>query len=159
MNRAISYILVVLSCLNISAFGQTGHRVTGAIAEKYLTENTRIAISKIIGNESLAEASFYVDEMKSSPKEFWKYKSQFYHYVTVPTGQTYDDVIVPEHGDAMYALTLYSKVLRDKTALHEDKVVALKFIIHIIEKELSMLESAETDEEVTERLRGLGYLE
>ena len=34
-----------------------------------------------------------------------------------------------------------------------------EFIVHIIEKELSVLESAETDEDVTERLRGLGYLE
>ncbi len=34
-----------------------------------------------------------------------------------------------------------------------------EFIIHLIEKELSVLESAATDQEVTERLRGLGYLE
>lgn len=34
-----------------------------------------------------------------------------------------------------------------------------EFIVHVIEKELSMLESAGTDEEVTERLRGLGYIE
>lgn len=34
-----------------------------------------------------------------------------------------------------------------------------EFIEHVIEKELSVLESADSDEEVTERLRGLGYLE
>ena len=34
-----------------------------------------------------------------------------------------------------------------------------EFIVHVIEKELSVLEAAESDEEVTERLRGLGYLE
>ena len=34
-----------------------------------------------------------------------------------------------------------------------------EFIVHIIEKELSVLETTESDEEVTERLRGLGYLE
>ena len=34
-----------------------------------------------------------------------------------------------------------------------------EFIVHVIEKELSVLESASSDEEVTERLRGLGYLE
>ncbi len=32
-------------------------------------------------------------------------------------------------------------------------------LVHVIEKELSVLESADSDEEVTERLRGLGYLE
>ena len=34
-----------------------------------------------------------------------------------------------------------------------------EFIVHVIEKELANLESAETDEEITERLRGLGYIE
>ncbi len=34
-----------------------------------------------------------------------------------------------------------------------------EFIVHVIEKELTTLESADSDEEVTERLRGLGYLE
>ncbi len=34
-----------------------------------------------------------------------------------------------------------------------------EFIIHVIEKELQKLESAETDEKVEERLRGLGYIE
>ena len=34
-----------------------------------------------------------------------------------------------------------------------------EFIVHIIEKELGNLESAESDEETTERLRGLGYIE
>jgi len=34
-----------------------------------------------------------------------------------------------------------------------------EFIIHLIERELAKLEGAETDEEVEERLRGLGYIE
>jgi len=34
-----------------------------------------------------------------------------------------------------------------------------EFIVHAIEKELSVLESADSDQQVTERLKGLGYLE
>ena len=34
-----------------------------------------------------------------------------------------------------------------------------EFIIHIVEKELSKLEAADSDEKVEERLRGLGYIE
>ena len=34
-----------------------------------------------------------------------------------------------------------------------------EFIIHIIERELSQLESADSDEKIEERLRGLGYIE
>lgn len=34
-----------------------------------------------------------------------------------------------------------------------------EFIVHVLEKELSVVEAAGSDEEVGERLRGLGYLE
>lgn len=34
-----------------------------------------------------------------------------------------------------------------------------EFIVHVLEKELSMLESAASDEKITERLKGLGYIE
>lgn len=34
-----------------------------------------------------------------------------------------------------------------------------EFIVHMIEKELAVLESAEDDAQVTERLKGLGYIE
>ncbi|MEK6800040.1 MAG: hypothetical protein AABZ12_13835 [Planctomycetota bacterium] len=34
-----------------------------------------------------------------------------------------------------------------------------EFIVHVIEKELAVLESAGSDEAVTERLKGLGYIE
>jgi predicted DNA-binding protein len=34
-----------------------------------------------------------------------------------------------------------------------------EFITHIIEKELAKIETSDSDEDVTERLRGLGYIE
>ena len=34
-----------------------------------------------------------------------------------------------------------------------------EFIVYVLEKELTALESSGTDERVTERLKGLGYLE
>ena len=34
-----------------------------------------------------------------------------------------------------------------------------EFVVHMIEKELAVLETAQSEEEVNERLRGLGYLE
>ena len=34
-----------------------------------------------------------------------------------------------------------------------------EFIVHVLEKELSVIESADSDANVEERLRGLGYLE
>jgi len=34
-----------------------------------------------------------------------------------------------------------------------------EFVIHILEKELSKIEQADSDEEIVKKLKGLGYLE
>lgn len=131
----MKYFAVVLTAIissNLFAFGKTGHRITGAIAEQYLEPDAKAAIEAIIGNESLAEASTYVDEMKSNPAIFWQKTASPYHYVTVPKGKTYAEVGAPEKGDAVVALEKYSKVLKNKNASKEDQALALKFIVHII---------------------------
>lgn len=132
MRWQLALILIVLYSSNVFALGQTGHRITGNIAERYLTENSKKALIKILGNESLAEASTYVDEMRSDPADFWQKQSSPYHYVTVPKGKLYKDVGAPKKGDAVFALNKYSKIVRDPKASKKDKSLALKFIIHLI---------------------------
>jgi len=59
------------------------------------------------------------------------------------------------------------KVKIDKALYERIKAVADKagyssadeFITNVLEKELAKLEDAETDEQLEERLRGLGYIE
>lgn len=113
------------------AFGPTGHRITGAIAEEYLSAKSRRAVHAIIGDESLAEASTWADEMRSDPSDFWQRQAGYYHYVTVPTGMTYAEVGAPETGDAVTALESFTKILRDKHASQQEKTLALRFIVHI----------------------------
>ncbi len=134
--RALHSTLLVLSFIfgpQCSwALGQTGHRITGAIAEHYLSESAKTELSILLGTESLAEASTYIDEMRSHPSEFWQKTANPYHYVTVPDGKSYQDVETPKKGDAVFALKKYTQVLKNKNASKEDKVLAVKFIIHLI---------------------------
>lgn len=53
--------------------------------------------------------------------------------------------------------SLYERV--KKVAQVADYPSPEDFIVHIIERELAKLETAEGEKEVIERLRGLGYLE
>lgn len=53
--------------------------------------------------------------------------------------------------------SLYDRV--KKVAKQAGYAAPEEFIVHVLEKELSVIESADTDAEVEERLRGLGYLE
>lgn len=117
---------------SVFAWGQTGHRVTGAIAEKYLSDDARAAIEALLPHESLAEASTYPDEMRSDPSTFWQRTASPWHYVTVPEGKVYKDVGAPEQGDAYSALMHFTETLKSKTASKEDKQLALRFIVHIV---------------------------
>lgn len=131
----LTMALVVASCFWASqamAWGQTGHRITGQIAELYLTPQAKQAIESILDNETLAEVSTYADDMRSNPDHFWQEVAGPFHYVKVPKGKVYSDVGAPEQGDSFTALTQFTKTLKDKNASREDKQLALKMIVHII---------------------------
>ena len=113
-------------------WGQTGHRITGAIAERHLTAEAKSQITSILPNETLAEASTYADEMRSSPSEFWRKQANPWHYVTVPKGNAYHDVGAPPQGDAYSALKRFTDVLTSPDTPKPAKQLALRFIIHII---------------------------
>lgn len=115
-----------------AAWGASGHRITGEIAEEHLSGLARAEIRRILGDESLAEASTWADEMRSDPDPFWAVTANPWHYVTVPPGTTYVEVGAPKEGDAYTALQRFAEVLRDPTAPLEDRQLALRFTIHII---------------------------
>ncbi len=114
------------------AWGKTGHRVVGAIADRYLTPNAKAGITAILGSETVEEASTWPDFMRASPDEFWQKVAGAYHIVTVPKGKTYAEVGPPQQGDAVTALKQFSATVRDPRASVADKQLALRFIIHIV---------------------------
>ncbi|MXO86508.1 S1/P1 Nuclease [Altererythrobacter aurantiacus] len=130
---AILATIVVLGTPSVAhAWGQTGHRVIGEIAQQNVSGKTRAEIELILGNEDLAEASTWADEERSNPDVFWQREAGPYHYVTVPTGKAYTDVETPDEGDALSALERFTQVLRDPAATREDKALALRFVVHIV---------------------------
>ena len=116
----------------VNALGQTGHRITGELAERHINSHTKKALKSILGNVTLAEVSTWADEMRSDPAEFWQKTASPYHYVTVPKGKTYSEVGAPKQGDAVVALNKFSKILKNSQSSKADKALAVKFIVHII---------------------------
>lgn len=128
----VATLVALGSPATASAWGATGHRVTGAIAQPLLSEDARAAVVALLGPETLAEAATWADEMRSNPAAFWQQTAGPWHYVTVPDGERYADVGAPPEGDAVTALTRFAQVLRDEAADAEEKRLALRFAIHII---------------------------
>lgn len=128
---AAAFILTLIPAPAL-AWGKIGHRVVGQIAEAHLSSKARAAVKRILGTETMAEASNWPDFMKSDPTPFWQKTASPWHYVTLPGGKTYDQVGAPPEGDAITALDRFSATLRDRKASPEDKRMALRFIIHIV---------------------------
>ncbi len=104
----------------------------GELADERISGRTRAEIELILGEEGLAESSTWADEQRSNPAEFWREEAGPYHYVTVPEGQTYDEIGPPEEGDALSALDHFAEIVRDPSATRDEKALALRFIVHIV---------------------------
>jgi hypothetical protein len=135
-NRICAVALGTLLATGVASpafgWGQTGHRVTGAIAEQYLSPLSQAAMMELLPNSSLAQASTHADEMRSDPSEFWQKTAGPWHYVSVPEGKTYVEVGAPDEGDAVTALEQFTNTLKDPSATTDEKRLALQFIVHII---------------------------
>lgn len=130
------FILAFLCCAIPAgpafAWGQTGHRVTAAVADHYLSGLARANVQLLLGTETLAQAATWPDDMRSDPAEYWQKTASPFHYVTVPAGSSHAATGAPTEGDGVTALARFAQVLRDPNASPEDKRLALRFSIHIV---------------------------
>ena len=112
------------------SWGKTGHRVVGQIAENHLSPKAAAAVRELLGPDGLAEVANWADEIRSDPGN-WK-KADPWHYVNIPDGQTYETMEKNPAGDIIVALKRFEATLRDRKAPREERVNALKFLIHMI---------------------------
>jgi hypothetical protein len=108
------------------AWGATGHRVVGRIAEAHLSREARRAIKGLLGRETLAEVATWPDDIRSDPA--WSH-SKPWHFVTIEEGKTYQE---SKDGDAVEAIRRFKKTLQDRDAKKKERVIALKWIVHLV---------------------------
>jgi hypothetical protein len=124
-------IIVICALLVVSSsafgWGKNGHRIVGEIAEKNLSKEAKKGIAELLGDDSLSRVANYPDEIKSEKK--YDYTSPW-HYVSIPTGKTYFDQKRSKEGDVIEALFRFEETLRDPKTSKDDKIFALKFLVH-----------------------------
>ncbi len=136
-----SYFLAITLLLitnNALAWGQNGHRIIGQIAENHLTEQTRLALTPLLENQSLPQISTWADEMRSDPSEFWQKKSSRWHYINAPSNSnhfthdhshTLNKENVKNILDGMYFAI---NTLKDDKSSLEAKRFSLRFLVHLV---------------------------
>ncbi|WOK06213.1 S1/P1 nuclease [Imperialibacter roseus] len=137
--KRIMLPLTVLLMLTFSAqavnttsnvlWGQTGHRVVGLVAERHLTKKAKANIGKILGGESLAIVSNYMDFIKSDPT--YKHMDPW-HYCTIPDGQAYEQAGTPSEGDVIATIERLKSELKSKQFTDRDEAFAIKMLAHLV---------------------------
>ncbi|HEU5291713.1 MAG TPA: S1/P1 nuclease [Cyclobacteriaceae bacterium] len=124
-------LIIVISSLSLSAmgWGATGHRVTGYIADKHLSKKARQAMERILGQQSLAMASTWMDDVKSD-STYDKYED--WHWVTIEDNETYDQTKKNPKGDLIYALEKIISELKSKKLSPKEETERVKMLIHLI---------------------------
>lgn len=122
-------VLAVCFSLNALAWGPEGHKIVGALAEKYLTDAARGQIDLIGGGQSLEQLSTWADEIRSDPD--WS-ESKPWHFADIPDGETYDSCERNPEGDVVEAIPRFTKDLINTRLPISKRKEALAFIVHFI---------------------------
>lgn len=128
MKKISAFIVCLGFTLNAFAWGVTGHRATGLIAEQYLNAKAKKKIVQLLGGESLAMVSNWMDDVKSDSTYDYMYD---WHWVTIETGQTYDQSKKNPKGDVIMTLEKIINELKTHQLDAEKEVMYLKILVHL----------------------------
>lgn len=116
------------------AWGTNGHRISGQIADSYLTSKARAAIKAILGNESIAMTSNWPDFVKSDPNYNYLYNWHFINFdktLTLSEMQAY--LKTDTATDAYTKINFMVGQLKNKTLPQASKLLYLRVLIHVVE--------------------------
>jgi nuclease S1 len=131
MKRVARLLLVLLAGLApcAEAWGPTGHRAVGRVAERHLTPEAKRAVAQLLAPEQLAYVTTWADEIRSEPQ--WS-RAEAWHWVTVPDGRTYESSAKNPEGDVLEAISRFEMVLADGGRPRIERARALKWLSHLV---------------------------
>ena len=129
MKKLILIFLGITLMTESFGWGSTSHRATGLIAEQYLSAKARKRISKILGQESLAIVSTWMDEIRSDST--YNYTTDW-HYTTVPDGSKYEDVEAKPDGKIIMMIEKIAIDLKSGTLSAKQQAEYLKILVHLV---------------------------
>ncbi len=113
------------------AWGPTGHRIVGRIAEYHLSDEATAAVEALLGVETLARVAVWADDMRSDPA--WEKGDQWrWHFFSIDDGEALETTARDPKGDALLTLETSIATLRNAGASPADRAAALKWLVHLV---------------------------
>jgi S1/P1 Nuclease len=129
MKKLILALFCSLLMFESFGWGATGHRATGLIAEQYLSAKAKKRIKQILGQESLAMVSTWMDDIKSDST--YDYANDW-HWTTIPDGGKYEDVETNPDGKAVMMIEKIIQELKSGKLNAKQQVEYLKMLVHMV---------------------------
>ncbi|MCE2894476.1 MAG: S1/P1 nuclease [Flammeovirgaceae bacterium] len=126
------FVLILIIHLLVTgsfAWGVTGHRAIGLVAEKHLSAKAKKKLKLLMGQESLAMMSTWMDEVRSDST--FNYTADW-HWVTIETGKNYSDSPKNPNGDVIMTLERLVMELKSKKLDRKKEIEYVKMIVHLV---------------------------
>lgn len=129
MKRLILFALTLLISTTAFGWGQKGHDVTAAIAERHLTRKAAKKIGLLLDGLSPVYWSNWMDNASHTP-EYARTKT--WHYLNVEHGQTFDEARRIPEGDVLRAVEEITSTLKAGGLEPAEEAVKLRMLIHLV---------------------------
>jgi len=130
-HRARTAILIaaLASPLPAVAFGPSGHRLAGYIADQHLCAETRSALKPLLAGMTLADAGLWPDTIRRMPE--WEH-SKPWHYLNVSDHGSVARAASQGSDNVVAALARFEKELGDTSLGNRQRGLALRFVAHFV---------------------------
>jgi hypothetical protein len=120
-----------LACEPCFAWGDDGHKIVATIATSQLSEPAQRALRELLGDETVADACCWADEVRSNRQYDW---IKPLHYINVPRGAT--SVDMQRDGakgeQVVTSIAKYRDILKDTSRSKAERAEALKLLLHFV---------------------------
>ena len=134
-------VLTLLMPSTLVGWGTEGHEIVASLAQTRLTEGAKRGIRSLIGDASLASIANWADEVRPERDETYNW-----HFVDIPESASgfsdERDCFLPNnrhkgaatdhHNCVVDRMEIFKQVLSDSNALQDDRIEALKFLVHFV---------------------------
>jgi S1/P1 Nuclease len=129
MKKLVLVLFGSLLMVESFGWGATGHRATGLIAEQYLNAKAKKRVRQILGQQSLAMVSTWMDEIRSDST--YNYTTDW-HWTTIPDDGKYEDVESNPDGKVVMMIEKFTKELKSGKLTAQQQAEYLMMLVHMV---------------------------
>lgn len=123
------FVFVSIFAPSAWGWGQMGHDIVAAIAEKHLNRRTERQVKELLAGKSMVYWANWLDGASYTPEYSY---TKTWHYKNIDAGMTYETMPKEPKGDVVTAIKGQIQILADDESTFPQRSLALKIIIHLV---------------------------